>query len=400
VSERQAWSSEVLDFLTVRTRAIFADITPQSAPKLAALLLKTDWEAILVGNLLSSPAFVYDIEEITWRAPRELRRTQTSNRSRITHGLVRGRVQSRRTLIERIRRQDPTLWVIDPRQHVFQTASNGALVGFLDHILRVAPHLTGSSGRGLPVSRGIAAVDRLIRTWPLNEVQPDPAWASVPLPPDLLKVPTYALAWRWATRLSRARHRRDTEDLRPALAGWLAEETDERLFELYALSRSVAVLHDCSVWEGMTISLSDLSVIAWGAEAHTTILIDQTPRHAGQYNWLLSRYDGIDGRGRRPDLQLITNTSSVTRTTFVEAKETYPNGTYGRDSLVKVLGYLKDYQQLWAGEPVTYPRAVLLYSEALRPKIPLADRLHDEVLLSSPATFDDDLAGVLGAHLA
>jgi hypothetical protein len=282
----------------------------------------------------------------------------------------------------------------------FQTRSNGALVGFLDHVLRVASRPGGLPDRRLPLSAGVTAVSRLLHTWPLNEVQADPAWSTVPLPADLAKVPTYAMLWRWAAALSAARRRRDSRSLRSALAGWLAEETNERLFELYALGRSVSVLHDAAAWESMKVALSDLSVVAQGPAGRTTVLVDQTPRHQGQYNWLLGRYEGIDGRGRRPDLQLVTRTPAATRTTFVEAKDTDPNDNYGRDSVVKVLGYLKDYEEVWSGEPVTYPRAVLLYSRGVRSKIPLAGRLRDEVLLSSPATFDGDLAAVLAAHLA
>ena len=91
VGQRPEWVNDVLDFLTVRTSAIFDDINPQSAPSLAAFLLRTEWEALLVSNILSSPAFLKDVEEVTRRAPRELRRVQTSTRPVITHGLVHGR---------------------------------------------------------------------------------------------------------------------------------------------------------------------------------------------------------------------------------------------------------------------------------------------------------------------
>lgn len=395
-----AWSSEVLDFLTVRTQGMFRNITPKSAPDLAAHLLRTDWNALLVANILSSPAFESDIEQVTWLAPRELRRAQSSSRAQITHGLVRGRVLSRRTLVERLRRQDPTLWVADPRRHVFQTTSNGALAGFLDYILRVGSRLIELTDRGLPLMRGVAAVNRLLHTWPLAEVQPAPDWSAVSLPLDLMKVPTYALTWRWAMTFSAARRRRDSGNLSSAVAGWLAEESNDRLFELYALSRCVSALYASQAWHYMDISLSDLSVTARCDDGTVTILVDQTPRHQGRYNWLLDRYDGIDGRGRRPDLQLITTRPHATRTTFIEAKETAPNDVYGRDSVVKVLGYIKDYEELWSGESASYPRAVLLYSHTLRPKLPLAERLGDEILLSSPATFDEDLAGVIATHFA
>lgn len=397
--QRPAWTSDVLDFLTVRTSAIFGDITPKSAPSLAAFLLRTEWETLLVSNILSSSVFPKDIEEVTRRAPRELRRVQASARRVSTHGLVRGRLLSRDTLLERIRQQDPTLWVVDPRRHVFQTIPNGALVGFLDHVHRVGSRLEGTAARRLPVSNGLSAIERLLRTWPLNEVKPDVAWPSIPLTADLMKVPTYALVGQWARTLSAARRRRDTDSLRSNLAGWLAEETNDRLFELYALSRTLTALHNYQDWENMTVLPSDLSFVAEGNGVRTTVLVDQSPGYLGRYNWLLNRYEGIDGRGRRPDLQLITTTHVGVRTTFIEAKETDPNDTYGRDSVVKVLGYLKDYEDIWPGEPVTYPRAVLLFSHPVRPRVPLTERVRDEVLLSSPVTFDDDLAAILSAHL-
>ena len=306
---------------------------------------------------------------------------------------------SRRTLLERIRRQDPTLWVVDPRRHIFQTRPNGALTGFLDHIRRIGSRLEGLGVRRFPVSRGLSAVERLLRTWPINEVNPEVAWPSIPLTTDLMKVPTYALIFRWARALSSARRRRAAGDLRSILAGWLAEETSDRLFELYALSRSLTALHNSRDWESMVVSPSDMSFVAKGDGVQVTILVDQSPHYLGRYNWLLSRYEGIDGRGRRPDIQLVTRTQAETRTTFIEAKETDPNDRYGRDSVVKVLGYLKDYEDVWSGEAVTYPRAVLLYSHSLRPRVPLGERIQDEVMLSSPATFDDDLAAILNAHL-
>ena len=400
LAQRPEWSSEVLDFLAVRTQALFSDIRPQHVPSLSALLLGTDWESLLVANLLSSPNFVHDIEQTIWRIPRELRRVQTSNRLQVTHGRIRGRILSRRTLVERVRQRDPTLWVVDPRRHVFQTIPNGAMAGFVSYLARVGSRLSASSDRAWAVAEGLAAIDRLRHTWPLNEVRPDHAWSSIPLTSDLLKVPAYATVWRWSSALSSARRRRDAENLRSALRGWLSEETNERLFELYAVSRTVSVLHNHRTWESMTISLADLAVVAEAPGVKVTVLLDQTPLHQGRYSWLLSRYEGIDGRGRRPDLQLVTNTTSATRTTFIEAKNTDPNDSYGRDSVVKVLGYLKDYEDVWLDEPVTYPRAILLYSQPVRPRVPLVDRLQDEVLLSSPASFDADLAAVVEAHLA
>jgi hypothetical protein len=387
------WKAEVLDFLTVRCQGLFSHFEAQSLPRLAATLARRDWESLVIRNVLVSPRFARELHHASLLVNRELRRRRQTGRTVIARGRLRGAILPRRTLTERVRRQDSTLWVTDPRRHVFQTPENAAIVGFLQHL-----RVTGLRHAGATELPGIAAIDNLLRMRPFHDVVPDPAWASVRFGPDLLKSPLYNCLWQWICNVRDSRRGRDSTQLQAHIEGWLREEDEDRLFELYALSRVVTRLHGRG-WATFEVSLSRREVLASREDLVVTLLIDQSPAIQGSYAWVLSRYKGIDGRGRRPDLQLISSSSVATRTSFIEVKNTEPNEAYGRDSVVKVLGYLKDYAAIWADEPVTYPRAALLYPGGLTIRPSATSRETDEVLLTSAQFFDADVDLLLDAHL-
>jgi hypothetical protein len=84
----------------------------------------------------------------------------------------------------------------------------------------------------------------------------------------------------------------------------------------------------------------------------------------------------------------------------VEVKATSPNTQYGRDSVVKVFGYLKDFAELWAEEvECQYPRAVLLYASGVFPLINRTEWVAaDEVVLSDADSFGLDIEAILARH--
>lgn len=388
--------NEVLDFFTWRSESMFDDWTPQSSQLLAAALSGRDWEELLVENLINSPAFASDIVEARRRAPRELERRRIPAAPQVTRGRLRGRPLLRRSLIERVRRQDSTVWVVDRRPHVFQTDHNAALVGFLQYICTRAEKAVEQSPFSARVTTDLEA---LLKTYPLRGVRGDPQWASQELPPTLLaKSPVYRIIWRWAQYIRRSRDSRDASALRIALTGWLRDLNEDRLFELFAFSRIVIALHGSRSWSSFRFQRSPANVVASDTGLSTMVILDRTPLVSGHYAWLLSRYSGIDGRGRRPDIQLVTSVGDERRTTFVEVKNTEPNTQYGRDSVVKVLGYLKDYDDLWPPEAPPYPHAMLLYPSGLFALSPIESRSTDEVILSTAQTLDNDIVCVIDRH--
>jgi hypothetical protein len=247
----------------------------------------------------------------------------------------------------------------------------------------------------------VSSLDKLLRSWPLRDISPSVDWTAHNIPPLLLaKVPTYRLIWRWALALRHSRATRDAAALRETLLnGWLFDEDEDRLFELFAFSRVIVALYEARAWSSLRLDRSPTGVVAQAADLSVTVLLDQSPSTKGSYEWLLSRYKGIDGRGRRPDIQIITRSGDDSGVTFIEVKNTDPHSRYGRDSVVKVLGYLKDYELLWRSSSVR-PRALLLYPHGLEPLFRLEARADDEVLLSTASTLDADVRMVLKKHLS
>lgn len=403
VSMRTEWTKEILDFLCWRSRAIFTDWNPTTAPALASILAKREWEWILVSNIVLAPQFGTDLNYAAIHSSREVERARLPPIPRVVHGRLRGRPLYRPTVKERIRRADPTVWVIDPRIRAFQTEPNSAIVGFLTHLRRVvlsAPWLFERLDRR--VADVVGSIGDLLDRWPLRDVIGDPEWFKIDIPQSIrAKVPFYGRLWRWAAALRDSRRSRDASIMRQALMqGWLAEEDEDRLFELFGLSRVISIMHGSAPWSRFVKLENRLEFEASLMGISSKVLVDKTPAVHGAYHWLLARYDGIDGSGLRPDLQIVTKFAEGVRTTFVEMKNTSPQSRYGRESVVKALGYLKDYAKLWSGDDeVMYPRAVVVFSGEISPRVPLLSRLDDEVMLASPSTLDDDVKGIVERHL-
>jgi hypothetical protein len=192
------------------------------------------------------------------------------------------------------------------------------------------------------------------------------------------------------------------------MKGWLRSVDDERILELFALSQAIRVLHSSRQWDQFDLdfgkggSLGSLIVSARNSTIASTIRFDVSPDEPGNYKWVINRYSGIDGRGRRPDLIISTTVGNARRTTFIEVKATKPNSQYGRDSIVKVLGYLKDYETVWKLESeIAYPRCLLLYADNVYPNTSREFRFQeDELVLSDANSFQADLSELFGRHMA
>lgn len=401
--ERQRWESDVLDFLSWRGAGLFTNWTPRTSVDLVRELGGPDWESLLVRNLAASPNLERDLARAAQIAGRELVHDRAAHRVR-TRGRLRGRVLARDTVRARLRSADPTLWVTEAKRREWQTEANAAIAGFLDHLRRSFRTAAVSA----PNLGGLEAVERLLSINPLRHVTPDAGWSTFNMPPWLTaKNEFYRLIWSWADALRRSRRTRDALALRDMMgSGWLAAESRDKLFELFALSRASEALHRAAApWDRFEIRLpAGAAKVGIKARADTgwtaRVRFDRKPPVLGTYGQLLSNYAGVDGRGRRPDLQLELRWRGCRAVTLIEVKDTEPNSTYGRDSVVKVFGYLKDYWRLWMGAPSGFPKAVLLYSGDPKPIISLEDRMAtDEVVLSSPDTFDADLTEIIEAQM-
>ena len=249
-----------------------------------------------------------------------------------------------------------------------------------------------------------ALVERLLRAEPLRHVAPNPRWAEHEVAPSLLsRSPFYRTLWSYARAWREAAWTRDARAIRAQIGnGWLVAEDDDQLFELFVLSRLVEVVYRMGPWEEFSIRPSTVKseAILEAKQEDTTITIryDRAPRVKGAYSWLFSRYQELDVAMRRPDLQLtVASQGSTPRTCLIEVKATTPDSQYGRDSVYKVLGYLKDYEALWEHESaIRYPRAVVVFATNVTPKVGRAERVTgDEVLISSHSLIGDDLAALV-----
>lgn len=399
----ELWQSEVLDFLAWRGAAIFDGWTPSSAVELAARLGAPEWEDVLLFNVVSSGAFASDVRRAAHLASRELRQERIV-RKRVSRGRMHGRVLARETLKRRARSFDSSIWVTETSGRQWQTEANGAIVGFLDYVRRV---LHRSSSTGAAAGSALEQIDRLLTMEPLRHVSPDPKWANYSMPPWLIaKHEIYRSIWKWADAVRVSRRLRDADSLRAPLGGWLAEGSRDKLFELFALSQLLLALHGHTMWASFKLTPpSAASAAIVEAEADdglkAVIRLDRKPPTPGVYGALLGKYAGVDGSGRRPDLQLELSRANCIARTLIEVKATEPNSPYGRDSVVKVFGYLKDYAALWPDTQVRYPRAMVLYTGEVQPISPLGARVfEDEVLLTSASSYLSDVEAVIAAQTA
>lgn len=185
--------------------------------------------------------------------------------------------------------------------------------------------------------------------------------------------------------------------------GWLAPVSSEDLFELYALILVMqAVESDLGFGEPKAYGLIQRgrSAVASYQRAdgiRAEVFYNQVPSSifkgcGSEYVQLLGSHDGIVGGERRPDITVRFISGTADRRVLVEVKET-EDPTYIRDSVYKVLGYMRDFAGVWANLPDQLPKAVLLFPTSIAPKGAPAHL----VLVSSDRA--EDLGSALGAAL-
>ncbi len=387
----------------MKGRGRFTNWTPASLSDLTRELSGSDWDAILAAQMLSSPAFGADLRRARFLAPREMERS-IDHVPQPLRGRLRGKPDMRATLRLRRRRADDTLWLVDKPLRRWQTADNAALSGWLTFLREAATIGRGRQGDGpsTQMKENDRLVALLLKTEPMRHVIPDPHWSAHEMSPRLrAQSAFYRLLWGHARAWRASASARDPQAVRDALrGGWLASEDDDEMFELYALSRLVEVLFRLGPWDTFTITPAllggDPLLRAVRDDVEIAVRFDRAPQAAGAYRWIFRRYDGVDAAARRPDILISVSTGGITRHAIVEVKATSPATAYGRDSLYKVLGYLKDYATLWpADERVSHPSGVLVYATGVSTSTPLSARLSDEVLLSTHASLEQDLRRVV-----
>jgi hypothetical protein len=94
------------------------------------------------------------------------------------------------------------------------------------------------------------------------------------------------------------------------------------------------------------------------------VYFDQAPSSAfrcrSEYLDTISAYTGITGQERRPDIMIKFSFESNQRILILEAKET-SDPSYMRDSVYKVLAYLKDFSKIWLEHSSQSPKAILMF---------------------------------------
>lgn len=185
--------------------------------------------------------------------------------------------------------------------------------------------------------------------------------------------------------------------------GWLAPVSSEDLFELYSLILVMqAVEGDLGFGEPKAYGL-----IQRGRHAVATyqradgvkadVFYNQVPSSifpgcGSEYLQLVKSHDGVVGGERRPDITVRFRAGTEDRRVIVEVKET-EDPTYIRDSVYKVLGYMRDFTGIWADRADQVPKAVLLFPTNVVPK----GAAGDVVMVSSDRTAD--LASALSVAL-
>lgn len=185
--------------------------------------------------------------------------------------------------------------------------------------------------------------------------------------------------------------------------GWLAPVSSDDLFELYALILLMkAVEGELGFGEPQAYGLiqrgrAAVATYSRADGVKAEIFFDQVPSGifpgcGSEYLQLVGSHDGVVGSERRPDITVRFSTGIAERRVLVEVKET-EDPAYIRDSVYKVLGYLRDFAGIWASIPSQLPKGILLFPTNVVPKGDPAEI----VMVSSDRA--GELASALGAAL-
>ena len=87
---------------------------------------------------------------------------------------------------------------------------------------------------------------------------------------------------------------------------------------------------------------------------------------------IVAAHKGVTAQERRPDILVKFTTPYSERRVLIEVKET-EDPTYMRDSVYKVLAYLRDFASLWEGLAHQKPKAILVFPFGIKPDGPISD---------------------------
>ncbi|MEE4211632.1 MAG: hypothetical protein V2I43_20490 [Parvularcula sp.] len=186
--------------------------------------------------------------------------------------------------------------------------------------------------------------------------------------------------------------------------GWLAPVSSEDLFELYALILVMQVIEDdLEFGEPKAYGLiqrgrQEVATYHRVDGVKADVFYNQVPSSifpncGSEYLRLIGMHDGLVGGERRPDITVRFSAGDVDRRVIIEVKET-EDPSYIRDSVYKVLGYMRDFSGIWSELADQVPKAVLLFPTNVAPK----GAPGDIVMVSSDRT--ENLAEALSAALS
>ena len=160
-------------------------------------------------------------------------------------------------------------------------------------------------------------------------------------------------------------------------AGWFEPIPDDDLFELFVLMKVLSTLRDrLNFGEPYELGLirsgrREVARFRRADGVRADVYFDQSPAEVfgfdrSLYKAILASYENLSGRMRRPDITVKFSVPNREKRLLIECKRTDDDG-YRRDSVYKVLGYLKDFSELWSGSHQSL-KAVVVFPESIRLK--------------------------------
>jgi hypothetical protein len=399
-----SWRERLLDFLSLRGSNSVALWQGAATQELVRHLSPVAWVDIVALNVLASSSFARDVEFFRANAFRYFEH-ERKPKPQETVGKIFGTPLYPETIVARARTRNPHMWVSSRLIKSYDIPANQFMVGFFRHLSSVGDR----HAKNLPkeAKTTIQSLKYLLGISILRDVAEDPRWLFVSLPAQVRAGNAlYKRASVWVRRMRETLKTKSAEVLRSALdSGWLQSTEDEKLFEVFALGVALERVFRFADWEGFEIASGavirgDFRATATAPGLEIEIRFDRSlGTKSSQYLKIISGYQALIGRARRPDLQLVVTRGTRVQRCLVEVKHTEPDSDYSRDSVYKVLGYLKDCSVLWDSNDC-YPHAILLLGDNVNPKAPIGARIGEEVLVTDPALLDADLDAVLAAILA
>jgi hypothetical protein len=172
---------------------------------------------------------------------------------------------------------------------------------------------------------------------------------------------------------------------------WLEPIKDDNLFELYTLVLVLDVLaKECGLGEPERYGLirRDREAVATFRKGAVTaeVYFDQSPvtftNIKSEYNTIMKDYPDLRGSARRPDITIRFIFGGGTQQYLILEVKKSEDEKYGRDSVYKVLGYLRDFGELWTGAATRSPNAVLVFPQSIARRPNPDKRSRDLVFVS------------------